>query len=182
MFPGELALSQLEESAPVGWRWHLRQAHGVVERWQKIARLTGDPVPWLAAFLRDFRLGPGSTPIIYLEFGRLPEGEWEDEQLRIVHRYLGHCYHTCENCGEPDGRSRADARGQGGYLVLCDRCSVGMSGLPAEAFMLGVGGPREPVFGRGGDTWRPDGDDRDWSPTKDAEDDARDGLSDELDF
>lgn len=182
MFPGELAVSQLEEAAPIGWRWHLLQAYGVVKRWQVIARLTGDPVPWLATFRRDFRLGTGGTPIIYFEFGRLPEGDWEDEQLRLVHRYLGRCYHTCENCGEPDARVRADLRGQGGYLVLCDRCHVAMSGLLADEFAFGIGGPREPVCGRGGESWRPDRDDRAWNPGKDAEDDLRDGEDIDLPF
>ncbi len=180
MFPGELALSQLEESAPVGWRWHLRQAYGVVQRWQVIAGLTGDPVPWLAAFQRDFRLGDGGTPLVYLEFGSLPEGDWEDEQLRLVHQYLGHCYYTCENCGEPDGRVRPDDRGHGGYLVLCDRCNVGMSSLSAGEFIQGVGGPREPIMGRGGAVWVQDRDDRGWYPEKDEEDDVRDGLTDEF--
>lgn len=181
LYPGDLTREQVQEHVPLGWRWHLTQIVDRVERWQLIAQATGEMMPSLSAFERAYKPIASDTVIPWLHWQRLPVGrdddcEFEIGQLESIQFHMKQLLTTCESCGL-SGLLRQDTRGTGGYLVLCDKCCIQISGWQLSDVCGEIGGPKEPLVGRGG-AWSPSYDDRDWLPGRDEEDDMRDGEYD----
>lgn len=174
----ELSRDEVLGNTPPGWLQIMRLIWDILEQWQAVAELTGEPRPHMKLWTRAQYDPSGMVSYPWIEYGGLgPLDDFEFDQIEKLSRCLNRLPLTCEACGRGNSRKYHDPRPGGGALYLCEACHPVICADLKEPLRNNVGAPFEHITPS--EQYRLSLDDRPWTPGKDREDDARDGLLDD---
>ncbi len=173
----EITREELRGNCPPGWLLTIDLIWDVLEQWRPVAEITGEPRPIITRWTRGEKDQAVITTFPWLEFEGFGScGDYEMDKLEKLGGLLNRLAQTCEVCGGRSARKHKDPRAGGGALFLCYVCLPTYADNPEEPLRNDIGAPFEEIVAS--DQLRLGFDDRPWSPGKDREDDARDGLLD----